>query len=142
MFFQVQLNIFCSIRLFAGFQNFIDMNSRTAHTEALFGYRYSVARPHFIRNQAISVDCTLSNCYQSFSVSFKPCLSQNGFILYPKKVQFAFNKHHKAYNCIVLPLMIAKLTYSVYFNHSICYITSFPLDVIHLYRQSQHPAMT
>ena len=47
--------------------------------EALFGYSYSVERPHFIRNLALDADCTLSNCYQSFSTSFKPYLSQNRF---------------------------------------------------------------
>ena len=57
--------------------NFVDMNSKTTHTEALFGYSYSVARPHFIRNQALGIDYTLSDCYQSFSVSFKPYLLQN-----------------------------------------------------------------
>ena len=77
MFFQVHSNVFCTIKLFFGFLNFIDTNSKPTHTEALFGYSYSIARPHFIRNLALDADCTLSNCYQSFSVSFKLHLSQN-----------------------------------------------------------------
>ena len=40
------------------------MNNKATHAEALFGYSYSVAMPHFIRNEVLSVDCTLSNCYQ------------------------------------------------------------------------------
>ena len=63
--FQVQSNIFCSIKLFSGFLNFIDTNSKPTHTEALFGYNYSVGRPYFIRNLVLDVDCTPSNCYQS-----------------------------------------------------------------------------
>ena len=74
---QVQLNVSCSIKLFAGLLSFVDMNSKTTHTDALFGYSYSVVRPHFISNWSLDVDCTLSNCYQSFSVSFKSCLLQN-----------------------------------------------------------------
>ena len=71
MFFQVQLNVSCSIKLFTGLLSFVDMNSKTTHTDALFGYSNSVVRPHFISNQSLDVDCTLSNCCQSFSVSFK-----------------------------------------------------------------------
>ena len=71
VFSQVQLNVYCSIKLFAGLLNFVDMNSKTTHTDALFGYSNSVVRPNFISNRSLDVDCTLSNCYQSFSVSFK-----------------------------------------------------------------------
>ena len=58
------------------------MNSKTTHTKALFGYRYSVARHCFISKETLGVDYTLSNCYQSFSVSFELYLSQNRFTLY------------------------------------------------------------
>ena len=71
VFSQVQLNVSCSIKLFAGLLSFVDMNSKTTHTDALFGYSYSIVRPHFISNRLLDVDCTLSNCYQSFSISFK-----------------------------------------------------------------------
>ena len=75
---QVQLNVSSSIILFAGLLTFIDMNSKTTLTAALFGYSYGVAMPHFISNWLLDVDCTLRNHYhQSFSVSFKLCLSQN-----------------------------------------------------------------
>ena len=74
---QVQLNVSCSIKLLAGLLSFVDMNSMTMHMDALFGYSYGVARPHFISNRSLDVDCTLSNCYQSFSVSFNLCLLQN-----------------------------------------------------------------
>ena len=76
-FSQVQLNVSWSIKLFAGLLSFVDMNSKTTHTDPLFGYSYSIVRPHFISNRSLDVDCTLSNCYQSFSVSFKLCLLQN-----------------------------------------------------------------
>ena len=46
---QVQLNVSCGIKLFAGFINFIDMNSRTMHTEALFGSSYSVDKASFYK---------------------------------------------------------------------------------------------
>ena len=71
------MNVSSSIKLFAGLLSFVDINSNTTHTDALFGYSNSVVRPHFISHQSLDVDCTLSNCYQSFSVSFKSCLSQN-----------------------------------------------------------------
>ena len=77
VFSQVQLNVSCSIKLFAGLLSFVDMNSKITYTDALFGYSNSVVRPHFISNRSLDVDCTLSNCYQSFSVSFKLCLLQN-----------------------------------------------------------------
>ena len=73
----LQLNVSCSIKLFAGLLSFVDMNSKITHTDDLFGYSYSVVRPHFISYRLLDADCTLSNCYQSFSVSFKSCLSQN-----------------------------------------------------------------
>ena len=31
------------------------------HTEALFGYSYRVAGPHFIRDLALDADCTLTS---------------------------------------------------------------------------------
>ena len=37
MFFQVHSDIFCSIKLFSGFLNFIDTNSKPMHTEAWLG---------------------------------------------------------------------------------------------------------
>ena len=37
VFSQVQLNVSCSIKLFAGLLSFVDMNSKTTHTDALFG---------------------------------------------------------------------------------------------------------
>ena len=77
VFSQVQLNVSSSIKLFAGLLSFVDMNSKTTHTDTLFGYSNSIVRPHFISNRLLDVDCTLSNCYQSFSASFKSCLSQN-----------------------------------------------------------------
>ena len=58
-------------RTFAGLLSFVDMNSKTTHTDALFGYSNSVVRSHFKSNRLLDVDCTLRNCYQSFSVSFK-----------------------------------------------------------------------
>ena len=77
VFSQVQLNVSCSIKLFAGLLSFVDVNSKTTHIDALFGCSYSVVRHHFISNRSLDVDCTLSNFYQSFSVSFKSSLSQN-----------------------------------------------------------------
>ena len=76
-FCQVHLNVSCSIQLFAGLLSFVDVNSKTTHTDALFGYSYSIVRSHFISNRSLDVNCTLSNCCQSFSASFKSCLSQN-----------------------------------------------------------------
>ena len=61
-------NVSCSIKLFAGLLSFVDMNSKTTHTDALFGYSNSVVRPHFISNRSLDVDCTLSNCYQSLAL--------------------------------------------------------------------------
>ena len=60
-FSQVQLNVSWSIKLFPGLLSFVDMNSKTTHTDALFGYSNSVVRPHFISNRSLDVDCTLSN---------------------------------------------------------------------------------
>ena len=34
------------------------MNSKTTHTDALFGYSYSVVRPHFMSNRSLEVDYT------------------------------------------------------------------------------------
>ena len=77
VFSQVQLNVSSSIKLFNGLLNFADINSKTTHTDASFCSSYSVAMLHFVSNQAPSVDGTLSNCYQSFSISFKLCSLQN-----------------------------------------------------------------
>ena len=77
VFSQVQLNVYSSIKLFAGLLSFVEMSSKITHTDALFGYSYSIIRPHFISNRSPDVDCTLSNCYQSLSVSFNSCLLQN-----------------------------------------------------------------
>ena len=63
VFFQVQLNVSCSLKFFAGLLSFVDMNSKTMHTDVLFGYSYSVVRPHFKSNRSLDVNCTLSNCY-------------------------------------------------------------------------------
>ena len=45
VFSKVQLNVSCSIKLFTGLLNFVDMSSKATHTDASFGYSYSVAMP-------------------------------------------------------------------------------------------------
>ena len=54
------MNVSFSTKLFAGLLSFVDMTSKTTHTDALFGYSYSVVRPHFISNRSLDVDCTLA----------------------------------------------------------------------------------
>ena len=54
------------------------MNSKTMQTDTLFGHNYSMAMPHFISNQLLGVDCTLSDCNQSFSFSLKSCHRKTG----------------------------------------------------------------
>ena len=39
VFSQIQLNVSC---LFTGLLSFVDLNSKTTHTDTLFGYSYSV----------------------------------------------------------------------------------------------------
>ena len=100
----------------------MDINNKTTHTDALFGYSYSVAIPHFISNHSLGVDSTLRNCYQSFSVSFK--LQNCNTIHCNSLIEGASNKHSDVWNC----------QYSR--NKHIPYIltiTDFSLDAIHLH---------
>ena len=51
----LQYNTICRL------SNFVDMSSKTTHTEGSFGYSYCVARPRFMNNQSLGIDCALSN---------------------------------------------------------------------------------
>ena len=51
--------------------------SKSIYKEALFGYRYDVARPHFKGDQVLDVYSILSNCYKLYGVSFQPCSLEN-----------------------------------------------------------------